>query len=146
MVHRTSPEKTIGVKHIRWEEFSSIPILHWYLHPDFFFLQLQAAPGPFCTPLLNSLSPSLLGLDAEPDGFCALVGRDDSCFCSLRDSRGMTSTLHSMPSCLVLRFRYIRFHSASHMLHHAAALARSRARLAALASPRSPPRLAALAV
>ena len=40
MVHCTSPEspeKTIGLKHIRWDEFSSIPILNWYLHPNLFF-------------------------------------------------------------------------------------------------------------
>ena len=65
MVHCTSPEspeKTIRLKHIRWDEFS-------------------------CTPRLNSPSPSLLGLDAEPDEYpesrnCfaavrALVTRDD---------------------------------------------------------------------
>jgi hypothetical protein len=37
MDHRNSREKTVGLKHIGWDKFSSIPILHWYLHPNLFF-------------------------------------------------------------------------------------------------------------
>ena len=86
MVHCTSPEKTIGLKHIiRWNEFSSIPILHWYYMICiliYFFMQLRAAPGPFCTPRLNWPSPCMLGLDAEPDEYPKSRKLLRSCSCS----------------------------------------------------------------
>jgi hypothetical protein len=114
MVHRTSPPKTIGPEHIRWDEVSLIPIpycdqLIICILIQFFCSCVQR----LVSPARHGLTRALFGLDAEPDensyaavhhpswrGMTSHIGRQDqrrgmNSTLDLRSSASITSQVHS---------------------------------------------------